>query len=689
MCAAALAAGAVLAGAALPPPAEAHARLLRTSPVQAAELDRSPARAGLLFDEPVRATGRPSLSGGGLERPLPLRARLERGGRLVSVALPARLGRGVYAIRWTIVSDDGHREAGALTFGIGAKAKGVSASASEKTQADALLTFARWVFVLGVLAAAGLAGVRLALRPVLSGWARDGGPALGTRPLAGALALAAVGAALELAAVPAALGTRFGVVTAAAGALALVGALASSRSLTPRAGQRVSAGLASGLVVAPALAGHALSPGRSSGAVLPIELVHACAAAAWLGAVLWLGMLVAAAVKPGAAGVPVAAAARRLSPVAAAAVGVVGVTGILRAALELQRWGQLGSTGYGRLLLVKTAVFLGLVAFGGWSHARLLKRLPSGAAVASLRRTVAAEAVLLAAVAGVVAALGSTSPPHALAAAPVSAVTSVLGRQADELAVGIRASRAGDEVAIDATVLGRDGTGAGGLRVDVAEAAARPRWSPARPCGDGRYCAHVRSSARAPRLVVRVRRRSGRASTVSITLPASPQPARAAALVAAEERALRSLHTVVIAERLASDSTHGLRTTWHVVAPDRLSYTTRVAGEAVVIGTRRWDRADAAARWLRSSQDPRLRLPALDWDRVEDPSLLGSGTVAGRPVWLVSFGDPTVPAWFEVAIDRRTQRPLVVRMVAAGHFMIRRYERFNAPLRIRPPAAAR
>jgi hypothetical protein len=238
-------------------------------------------------------------------------------------------------------------------------------------------------------------------------------------------------------------------------------------------------------------------------------------------------------------------------------------------------------------------------------------------------------------------------------------------------------------------VLGRDGTGARGLRVDVAEAAPRPRWSPARSCGGGRYCARVRSSARTPRLVVRIRRRNGRASIVSATLPASPQPARAAALVAADERALRALRTVVIAERLASDSTHLLRTTWRVVAPDRLSYTTRVAGQAIVIGTRRWDRADVAARWLPSSQDPRLRLPALDWDRVEDPSLLGSGTVRGRPVSLVSFGDPTVPAWFEVAIDRRTQRPLVVRMAAAGHFMVRRYDRFDAPLRIQPPAGAR
>jgi copper transport protein len=686
---AALAVGALLACAVLPEPAAAHARLLRTSPAQAAELTRSPTQVALLFDETVRSTGRAGLSGGVLQRTVLQPARLERGGRLLVVSLPRGLRRGVYTVRWEVVSDDGHREVGALTFGVGEKPVGVPASAAEQTQADALLTLARWLFVLGVLAAAGLAGVRLALRPVLAEWP----PVRAARPLAGALLLASLGAAIELAALPAALDTRFGVVTAVAGCVALAGAVTASRSLVPRRGLGLTSGLALGLVAAPALAGHALSPGRPRAAVLPIDLVHTAAAAAWLGGVLWLGLLTAAAVRPGGARVPLAVAGRLVSRLAMGAVGVLGATGIARAALELQRWGQLVSTGYGRLLLAKTAVFLALIGLGWWSGSRLLQRLRrgvgDGSAVVSLRRTITAEAVLLAAVAGIVAGLGSTAPPRSRAAAPVPPVRTVFGRQADELAVGIAATRVAGEVAVDATVLGRDGAGAGGLRVDVAQDAPRPSWSHARLCGHGRYCARVRTSAQAPRLLVRVRRRSGRASIVSATLPARPQPARAAALVAADERAIRGLHSLAITERLASDSTHVLRTTWQMVAPDRLSYTGRAAGEAIVIGNRRWDRANRAARWRRSVQDPRLRLPALDWSSAEDPSLLGPGTFRGTPVWLVSFRDPTVPAWFEVAIDRRTLRPLVVRMVAAGHFMARRYERFDERLRIEPPAAAR
>jgi copper transport protein len=650
-----LAALATLAACAFPRAASAHAQLIRTTPAQGEQLAAAPASAGLLFDEAVRSTGGASLSGPALKAPVRVAARRERDGRLVVVALPRGLRRGVYSLRWRIVSDDGHRESGALTFGVGVKPTGVSAAVTEQTSADFRLTLARWVFLLGVLAAAGLAGVRLALRPVLPA----GGDARAVRVLAGALAVAASGALMELAALPDSLGTRFGVVTAVAGVLALAGALAAWRA----AAWQTWFALAAGLVIAPVLAGHALSPGRPRGAVVPVELAHAAAAAAWLGAILWLGL--------------VPAARHRLAYVAAGAVGVIGATGIARAALELQSWGQLGSTGYGRILLIKTAVFLALIAVGAWSQSR---RRP---ALASLRRTSSAEAVMVAAVAALVAGLGSTTPPRALAAAP--AASTVFGRQADELAVGIAASRSGDEVAVDSTVLGRDGAGAGGMDVAVAVAAPKPRWSAAQACGDGRYCAGVRAQGAAPRLLVRVRRPSGRASTVSATLPATPQTARAAALVAAGERALHGLRSLTIDERLASDSKTTLNTAWQVVAPDRLSYTTGGAGDAIVIGDRRWDRGDATSPWQASPQDPRLRLPALDWERVEDPSLLGPTSVDGRPAWLVSFSDSTVPAWFEVAIDRATQRPLVVRMVAAGHFMIRRYGRFDAPLRIRPP----
>ena len=74
-----------------------------------------------------------------------------------------------------------------------------------------------------------------------------------------------------------------------------------------------------------------------------------------------------------------------------------------------------------------------------------------------------------------------------------------------------------------------------------------------------------------------------------------------------------------------------------------------------------------------------------DWRQARDPSILGSGRLRGRPVWRVSFRDPTVPAWLEVAVDKRNALPLRVHMTAAAHFMTRDWRAFDEPVTIDPP----
>ena len=54
-------------------------------------------------------------------------------------------------------------------------------------------------------------------------------------------------------------------------------------------------------------------------------------------------------------------------------------------------------------------------------------------------------------------------------------------------------------------------------------------------------------------------------------------------------------------------------------------------------------------------------------------------------MWVVSFANPTTPAWFTAWIDRSTYRPLRLRMTAAAHFMTHDYLAFNRPLRLTPP----
>jgi hypothetical protein len=158
-----------------------------------------------------------------------------------------------------------------------------------------------------------------------------------------------------------------------------------------------------------------------------------------------------------------------------------------------------------------------------------------------------------------------------------------------------------------------------------------------------------------------------------------PRGRPATALVARAGRVFRSLRSVVLHESLASNPRNRIRTRFEIVAPDRLAYRIARGQEAIVVGGRRWDRSPGG-RWVASSQSP-LQLPAAPWSRVRDARLIG----AGARVWRVSFLDPTIPAWFEVALDKRTLRTLDVHMTAAAHFMHDRYSRFNAALRITPP----
>jgi hypothetical protein len=198
----------------------------------------------------------------------------------------------------------------------------------------------------------------------------------------------------------------------------------------------------------------------------------------------------------------------------------------------------------------------------------------------------------------------------------------------------------------------------------------------ARPCGAGCYRA---TAARAP-THVDVVLPEGRAS---FRVPAATQPG--AASVARAGRVFRGLRSLVYVESLRSGPTGGLLTTWRMVAPDKLSYQIRNGAAAVVIGQRRWDQAQPGAKWV-ESQSTRLDVPGPTWGAgVTDAHILGSATVRGRPVWIVSFATPSVPAWFTAWIDKRDYRTLQLRMTAPAHFMFHRYTQFNEPLKIHRP----
>jgi hypothetical protein len=252
-------------------------------------------------------------------------------------------------------------------------------------------------------------------------------------------------------------------------------------------------------------------------------------------------------------------------------------------------------------------------------------------------------------------------PPRAL----------VLAGESGERAVAL-AVRPGR---LNATVLASDGTALSGLRLSFRVGSRVVR---ARRCGAGCYTAPATQATRVEVL-------PGGSRPVAFHVPASTRSA--AAIVDRAARVTRSLHTLVYVESLRSGPTGGLLTTWRMKAPDELEYTIRGGASAVVLGERRWDRDKPGSAWHRSQQLPALRVPQPAWgSTATNAHVLSEARVGGRPVWVVSFVNPTTPAWFTAWIDRESYRTLRLRMTAAAHFMFHRYLEFDRPLRIVAPS---
>jgi putative copper export protein len=145
-------------------------------------------------------------------------------------------------------------------------------------------------------------------------------------------------------------------------------------------------------------------------ALAPLLLAHIGVAAFWFGALWPLHVIVRSepAARAGALVAQFSALATRLVP-------AILLCGVVMAVLFIQSLAEL-ATGYGALVLAKTAgfgVLMALAAVNKWRFGPEILR-GNGAAVASFRRTVAAEWGLIAAILIVTAVLTSLFAPEHL-----------------------------------------------------------------------------------------------------------------------------------------------------------------------------------------------------------------------------------------------------------------------------------
>jgi copper resistance protein D len=176
--------------------------------------------------------------------------------------------------------------------------------------------------------------------------------------------------------------------------------------------------LAAGLTGSLAWAGHAVGAEGIEGIVHPAaDFVHLVAAAAWVGTLLPLALLLAAADHDAASVAVARIAIIRFSTFGIGSVATLLVTGSINAWYLAGSIPAMTETDYGRLLLLKIALFLIMVAIAAVNRLSLTPRLVQGTnstaavnALRRLRRNASLEVAIGVIIIAVVATLG-TNPP--------------------------------------------------------------------------------------------------------------------------------------------------------------------------------------------------------------------------------------------------------------------------------------
>ena len=405
---------------------QAHAELIATTPPDGAVLREAPRGVVLRFDEPLESSFATVEVRDPFGRRVDDRQLARVDPRTLKAPISRSLSRGTYRVDWHVVSEDSHPIGGSFTFSVGApSATGPAAAGGlgPPNYVDPLFGFVRFLdFALLLLVAGGAVALawplaaappllRSRLLTLLAAWAG----ALVFVALAGIVLQGAkaggygLGDALRWSSISAVLDTRFGRAwsfQAAAAALAVLLALAARTrpSLIPAL---VAAGAA--LVMAPSLSGHAGSGSRLAAVA---DLAHLAAAAVWTGglALVFVALLVVGSQRWQLAAIAVP----RFSRLAVASVAVLITAGVINAYEELDSWSELWETTYGRLLLVKLALVVPLLALGAYNNRYSVPRLRSAAARPDERRrflrTAAGELALVVGILAVTAALVSEPP---------------------------------------------------------------------------------------------------------------------------------------------------------------------------------------------------------------------------------------------------------------------------------------
>ncbi|MBP7973383.1 MAG: CopD family protein, partial [Candidatus Nanopelagicales bacterium] len=165
-------------------------------------------------------------------------------------------------------------------------------------------------------------------------------------------------------------------------------------------------------IALPALAGHAAGLGNHAIALVN-GVAHVVAATVWVGGLIALGTIALPRVSQAAAGVRakyVSVAAGRFSQLALACVVVLGISGFANAYTRLGSPADLLTSGYGRLVVIKTLLLAGLILAAARIRGRILPKLSEGSGRRSFAKIAVLELGLMALATGLGVALSLSAP---------------------------------------------------------------------------------------------------------------------------------------------------------------------------------------------------------------------------------------------------------------------------------------
>jgi copper transport protein len=359
----------------LPIGASAHALVGSSNPADGAILDQAPPAVTITFTErpDPKLSGIQVLDSSGHQVDSGPTSQVPGNPLQLTVPL-GKIPNGVYTVtRHTVSAVDGHRAGGILTFGVGVTPADLAAAprpvASSNTPPPSPLGVAgNWVFYVGLgLMLGGTWISLLAFRDVRRGLRRlaFAGALLGVCGLLATAESTREGAGVDWRTLlSTSLGfnllTQFAPVLLAATLLGI----AQFATRAARLLLRITTGLVGVAILLHVLASHALSSGNPWLEV-GAQFVHVAAFAVWIGGL--------AALLIGVRGLPSedkTAAVRRFSRVAVYALGLVALSGLIRALDEVVSWSNLFRSLFGQLVLVKVVLLTGLAMLGAVNRFR-------------------------------------------------------------------------------------------------------------------------------------------------------------------------------------------------------------------------------------------------------------------------------------------------------------------------------